>query len=161
MNPRLDDLIEGGAEVGRAGLAPRLTGRDSEEARASLLKPPSRPQVCSSPRMPDSPPSNNPQHASTDNSLRKERAKSDDEVERRMDRASDMADEVVERARGEADEVLRVARDVENVSPAQAKAHGAADATIRQQRADADQKLADERSERTRALARSLRSSGS
>ncbi|MCA1827185.1 MAG: HAMP domain-containing histidine kinase [Myxococcales bacterium] len=99
--------------------------------------------------------SDNLQRSTTDDSLRNERAKSDDEVGRRSDRAANMADAVVERARDDADEVLRVARDVEQMSPnpAQAQARGVADATIRHQRAYADEKLADERRERTRALA--------
>src|SRR3954471_22492618 len=100
-------------------------------------------------------PSESPQRSSTDDSLRKERAKSDDEVERRSDRAANMADAVVERARDDADEVLRVARNVEQTSPsqAQAQARGVADATVRHHSATADQKLAEERRERTRALA--------
>ena len=98
-------------------------------------------------------PSESPQRSSTDDSLRKERAKSDDEVERRSNRAANMADAVVERARDDADEVLRVARGLEQTSPTQAQARGVADATVQYQRANADEKLADERRERTRALA--------
>jgi len=91
----------------------------------------------------------------TDKSLREERDKSDREFVDRVGRAATLADALVEKARGHADEVLRDARDADEPRPdrAQSEARGAEDATIQHQRTEADAKLADERRERTRALA--------
>lgn len=91
----------------------------------------------------------------TDKSLREERDKSDREFEEYVGRAATVADAVVEQARDDADEVLREAREADEPRPdrAQSEARGAEDAAIQHQRMDADAKLADERRERTRALA--------
>ncbi|GAC1535634.1 MAG: hypothetical protein NVS2B9_01030 [Myxococcales bacterium] len=100
-------------------------------------------------------PNGRPERDDTDESLRQERNKSDLEVHRRNGQAAVAADEVIEEARNEADEVLRTTREADQPSPdpRQAKARGEEDAAIQRQRTAADDRLGDERRERTRALA--------
>jgi signal transduction histidine kinase len=96
-----------------------------------------------------------PERGQTDDSLRKERDKSDNEVGRRMGAAAETAVAVITEARDTADEVLRATRHEDEPRPneVQAEARHQEDAAIGRKRAAADDKLAGQRGNRTRALA--------
>jgi signal transduction histidine kinase len=95
-----------------------------------------------------------PPRKETDESLRRERDKSDREVERRSSGEAGVADAVIEQARGDADEVLRAVRsDQPRPTATEARERRDADAETGRQRVAADVKLAEERRERTQALA--------
>jgi signal transduction histidine kinase len=96
-----------------------------------------------------------PERGETDDSLQKERNKSDHEVGRRMGTAAEAAVAVITEARDTADEVLRATRAEAEPRPnkVQAEARVKEDAVIERERAAADDKLAADRGDRTRALA--------
>lgn len=96
-----------------------------------------------------------PERGQTDDSLRKERDKSDDEVGRRMSSAAKAAAAVITDARDTADEVLRATRDEDEPRPnkVETEARDQEDAAIGRKRAAADDKVAADGGNRTRALA--------
>ena len=98
-----------------------------------------------------------PERDDTDESLRNERSKSDSEAARHNGHAERVADAVIEEARVAADKVLIAARDgqeqLEELDRHETLLRSREDNKIEQERSAADALLADERRERTRALA--------
>ncbi len=99
-------------------------------------------------------PEERPEREDTDESLRQERRKSDRAALQHAGQVAGVADAVIDQARSDADKVLRTAREEQpRPSEGQAAARAQEDAAICHQREAADEKLGDERQERTRALA--------